>query len=109
MCKSKKSKRIPTHKKMKLNRKIKKAKKKMARQYKKMKLLNHGLTRKKKKVFKVPNSYPFKKQLLLKLKAERDEIKRLNVEKAHANVDKYKNHNREELETGHNEQKENLK
>lgn len=65
--KANKSKQIPTHKKMKLERKIRKNKKKIRRQIKKM--ARSGRLRKRepnplKEALRVPNLYPFKKQLI---------------------------------------------
>ena len=45
---------------MKIDRKIKKAKKKMRKQYKKDKELGKVPIRRKKRQDKIPNSYPFK-------------------------------------------------
>ena len=63
----KKSKAIPTHKKMKLERKIRKNKKKIRKQIRKM--AKSGKLRKRdpnplKEFLRVPNMYPFKQQLI---------------------------------------------
>lgn len=64
ICKAKKSKCMPTHKKMKLDKKVRQTKKKMRKETKKLK--KAGVTKKKKSdsELKVPNLFPFKKNLL---------------------------------------------
>lgn len=70
--KSKRSKRIPTHKKMKLDKKISKAKKKMRKQFKKNKELGN-LPRIKKDKNEIPDSYPNKIEFLKSLIAFKKE------------------------------------
>lgn len=64
ICKTTKSKKIPTHKKMKMERKVRQSKKKMRKEAKKMK--KSGVMPKKKSgnELKIPNLYPYKKELL---------------------------------------------
>lgn len=58
--KGKKSKKMSTHKKMNINRKIKKAKKKMEKEYKKSVRLGVAKVSKSSKGIRIPNSCPFK-------------------------------------------------
>lgn len=60
----KKDKKLTTAKKMRLTKRIKKAKKKMEKQFKKNKLLGTVPIRRKSKKDNLPNSYPFKAEYL---------------------------------------------
>ena len=71
ICKPNKSKRMPTHKKMKIDKKIRQSKKKMRKEAKKMK--KAGIVNKKRSSneLKVPNLYPYKKELLEQYKRKK--------------------------------------
>lgn len=71
ICKSKKSKSIPTHKKMKIERKVRQSKKKMRKEAKKLR--KSGVVQKKKPSteLKIPNLYPYKKELLEQYKRKK--------------------------------------
>lgn len=99
IVKSKKSKKITTHKKMKIQRKIKKAKTKMRREVGKMKKLGTIHKRRQKKKLVIPNSFPFKRILLLRLK-EKEEQERL------ANIEKMRTCQQKQSEEKANEKKE---
>lgn len=75
--KSKKSKRIPTHKKMKLDKKIQKAKKKMRKQFKKNKQMGLQPMRKKEKN-DIPDGFPNKNEFLKNLIEFKKEQKVIN-------------------------------
>lgn len=60
----KKSKKMSTHKKMNINKKIKKAKKKMEKEYKKSVRLGVVKPRKESKGIKLTNSCPFKVEFI---------------------------------------------
>lgn len=75
MSKPKKSKRIPTHKKMKMERKIRKNKKKIRKQIRKM--TGEGkLTKREPNILKqqlrIPNLYPFKRNLIEQLSRKKN-------------------------------------
>lgn len=73
---------MTTHKKMKINKKIKAQKRKMEKQYKKNKKLGTIPIRRKAKKDEVPNSYPFKQEYLEKLAHEQEQKKLENQQKA---------------------------
>ena len=62
--KGKKSKKMSTHKKMNINKKIKKSKKKMEKDYKKSVRLGVVKPRKESKGIKLTNSCPFKVEFI---------------------------------------------
>ena len=62
--KGKKSKKMSTHKKMNINRKIKKAKKKMQKEYKKSVKLGNVKPNTEAKGIKITNSCPFKTEFI---------------------------------------------
>ena len=81
IVRSKKSKKVTTHKKMKIARKIKKAKTKMRREVSKMKKLGTIHKRRQKKQLIIPNSFPFKKILLLRMKQKEEQENLAQLEK----------------------------
>ena len=96
--KASKSKKMPTHKKMKLERKVRKNKKKIRRQIKKM--AQSGRLRKRdpnplKEALRVPNLYPFKQQLIEQMtrKKNKERIAKKLKEKAKSS----ENHENKEI------------
>lgn len=71
ICKPGKSKRMPTHQKMKIDRKIRQSKKKMRKEVKKLKQSGAMKKRKSENELKVPNLYPYKKELLEQYKRKK--------------------------------------
>lgn len=81
ICKVKKSKRITTHARVNTQKRIKEAKRRVRKEYKKMKVEGVAPSKKKSKEMRVPNMYPFKKNLLEQLKRSRNgEDKALAIE-----------------------------
>ncbi len=70
LTKSKKSKRIPTHKKMKLKKKIRDRKRKIRKEHRRMRRLGLKPGRKTHQD-NIPNRFPYKKQLLQQMLRQR--------------------------------------